>query len=103
MPIFPTCSVIGHVDVGKTSFLDYFKNSKTNEVRGITQQMTAYQYDREHLKSTIINPETNKVIQESMPLDLKILFLCKKLTEVFKMPLSNILRKCNKNAFLMPC
>ena len=53
-------------------------------------------------KSTINNPETNKVIQESMPLDLKILFLCNKLTEVFKMPLSNILRKCNRNAFLMP-
>jgi len=56
MSIYPTCSVIGHVDVGKTSFLDYFKNSKTNEVRGITQQMSAYQYNKDHLKNTVINP-----------------------------------------------
>ncbi len=57
--IYPTCSVIGHVDVGKTSFLDYFKHRKTQEVRGITQQLTVYEYDKSHLNDCIINPVFN--------------------------------------------
>lgn len=59
MSLIPTCSVIGHVDVGKTSFLDYFKQKKTNEVRGITQQLTVYSYDKEHLSNCIDNPSFN--------------------------------------------
>ncbi len=58
--IYPTCSVIGHVDVGKTSFLDYFKHRKTQEVRGITQQLTVYEYDKAHLNECIINPVFEK-------------------------------------------
>ena len=58
--IYPTCSVIGHVDVGKTSFLDYFKHRKTQEVRGITQQLTVYEYDKTHLNECIINPVFEK-------------------------------------------
>jgi len=56
MTFFPTCSVIGHVDVGKTCFLDFFKHKKTNEVRGITQQLTAYRYDKQHLGECIKSP-----------------------------------------------
>lgn len=60
MSITPTCSVIGHVDVGKTSFLDYFKQKKTNEVRGITQQLTMYSYDKTHLNGCVDNPNFNE-------------------------------------------
>ena len=35
----PIISVVGHVDVGKTSFLDYYSKNKTKEVNGITQTM----------------------------------------------------------------
>lgn len=59
MSLIPTCSVIGHVDVGKTSFLDYFKQKKTNEVRGITQQLTVYSYDKSHLSECVDNPSFN--------------------------------------------
>jgi translation initiation factor 5B len=55
MSLIPTCSVIGHVDVGKTSFLNYFKQKKTNEVRGITQQLTVYSYDKLHLSECVDN------------------------------------------------
>ncbi len=55
MPFYPTCSVIGHVDVGKTSFLDFFKQKKTNEVRGITQQLSVYKYDKDHLSNCVDN------------------------------------------------
>lgn len=59
MSLIPTCSVIGHVDVGKTSFLDYFKQKKTNEVRGITQQLTVYSYNKSHLSECVDNPTFN--------------------------------------------
>ncbi len=60
MSLIPTCSVIGHVDVGKTSFLDYFKQKKTNEVRGITQQLTVYSYDKLHLSECVDNSNFNE-------------------------------------------
>lgn len=59
MSLIPTCSVIGHVDVGKTSFLDYFKQKKTNEVRGITQQLTVYSYDKSLLSECVDNLSFN--------------------------------------------
>jgi translation initiation factor 5B len=51
MSLIPTCSVIGHIDVGKTSFLDLFKHKKTNEVRGITQQLSVYLYNLNDLQT----------------------------------------------------
>lgn len=60
MSLIPTCSVIGHIDVGKTSFLDYFKQKKTNEVRGITQQLTVYCYNKAHLGECVDNLKFNE-------------------------------------------
>lgn len=40
----PIISVVGHVDVGKTSFLDYFSSNKTKEVNNITQEIRLSEY-----------------------------------------------------------
>jgi translation initiation factor 5B len=40
----PIISVVGHVDVGKTSFLDYFSTNKTKEVNNITQEIRLSEY-----------------------------------------------------------
>lgn len=51
----PIISVVGHVDVGKTSFLDYFASSKTKEVNNITQEIRTIQYNSDEIKDKISN------------------------------------------------
>ena len=46
----PIISVVGHVDVGKTSFLDYFSNTKTKEVNNITQEIRLSEYTAQDIK-----------------------------------------------------
>jgi translation initiation factor 5B len=45
----PIISVVGHVDVGKTSFLDYFTVSKTKEIGGITQEIRISEYSKKEI------------------------------------------------------
>ncbi len=46
----PCCACLGHVDVGKTSLLDYMRNSDTEEASGITQQIGTTLYNRMRLE-----------------------------------------------------
>jgi translation initiation factor 5B len=50
----PIISVVGHVDVGKTSFLDYFTSNKTKEVNNITQEIRMQEYSSEQIKNKFI-------------------------------------------------
>lgn len=48
-------SLLGHVDVGKTSILNYFTKSKEKEVQNITQQIRAYSFDLDELQKITAN------------------------------------------------
>jgi translation initiation factor 5B len=48
--ITPICSVLGHVDVGKTKLLDYLRATHTKEVSGITQQIGTTVFHKESLQ-----------------------------------------------------
>jgi translation initiation factor 5B len=56
----PIISVVGHVDVGKTSFLDYFSHNKTKEVNNITQEIRMQEYSSEQIKNKFIIDSFNK-------------------------------------------
>ena len=48
----PIITVVGHVDVGKTSFLDYFSNTKTREINNITQEIRLSEYSSQEIKES---------------------------------------------------
>jgi translation initiation factor 5B len=48
-------SLLGHVDVGKTSILNYFTKSKEKEVNNITQQIRAYDFLADELQTITSN------------------------------------------------
>lgn len=48
-------SLLGHVDVGKTSILNYFTRTKEKEVGNITQQIRAYSFDSDELQTITVN------------------------------------------------
>lgn len=56
----PIISVVGHVDVGKTSFLDYYSKNKTKEINGITQSIRILEFTSNEIKETISNDNFNK-------------------------------------------
>jgi translation initiation factor IF-2 len=53
----PIVTIMGHVDHGKTTLLDYIRKTKnaSNEVGGITQHIGAYQIDYKKNKITFID------------------------------------------------
>jgi small GTP-binding protein len=50
----PIIAVVGHVDVGKTSFLDYFSSTKTKEVNNITQEIRLCEYSAQEMKDKFV-------------------------------------------------
>jgi translation initiation factor 5B len=50
----PIIAVVGHVDVGKTSFLDYFSNTKTKEINNITQEIRVSEYYAQEIKDKFV-------------------------------------------------
>lgn len=49
----PCCTIMGHVDVGKTKLLDYMRHTETEEASGITQQIGTTLYNKDRLEMLI--------------------------------------------------
>ena len=62
-------SLLGHVDVGKTSILNFFTKTKEKEVGNITQQIRAYSFDTEELKTITQNEKIGNYWRKRTKLD----------------------------------
>ena len=65
----PIISVVGHVDVGKTSFLDYFASTKMKEVNNITQEIRIIEYSSDEIKKKVYNENSNEVFDKNFTMD----------------------------------
>ena len=67
--ITPICCVLGHVDVGKTKFLDYLRNTHTKEASGITQQIGTTYFNSETLSKLCTSLAKNLTISGMIMID----------------------------------